>query len=134
MIAQELVKAGCAYVGRDGEIRYVHCINRPGNGYCVQWDSLPRPADTKGVLEWFVTRHTRPNGIMQMRKFQKWAVDMVASQVASHDTQGSTPLTRCAAGRDGECGHAQCPQLRDGEPAKSGRHCPLDDTQGEKNV
>jgi hypothetical protein len=35
-------------------------------------------------------------------------------------------LTRCAAGRDGECGHAQCPQLRDGEPAKSHRHCPLD--------
>jgi hypothetical protein len=36
------------------------------------------------------------------------------------------PLTSCAAGRDGECGHTQCPQLRDGEPAKSGRHCPLD--------
>lgn len=35
-------------------------------------------------------------------------------------------LTRCAAGRDGECGHKACPQLRDNEPAKSGRHCPLD--------
>ena len=35
-------------------------------------------------------------------------------------------LTRCAAGRDGECGHAQCPQLRDGEPRATGRHCPLD--------
>lgn len=32
----------------------------------------------------------------------------------------------CAAGRDGECNHALCPQLRDGEPKKSGRHCPLD--------
>jgi len=40
--------------------------------------------------------------------------------------EGAAPLTRCAAGRDGECGHAQCPQLRDAEPAKSGRHCPLD--------
>jgi hypothetical protein len=36
------------------------------------------------------------------------------------------PLVRCAAGRDGECSHSECPQLRDGEPVKSGRHCPLD--------
>lgn len=35
------------------------------------------------------------------------------------------PLTRCAASRDGECTHKQCPQLRDNEPHKSGRHCPL---------
>lgn len=33
---------------------------------------------------------------------------------------------RCAAARDGECNHAQCPQLRDGEPENSGRHCPID--------
>ena len=33
---------------------------------------------------------------------------------------------RCAADRDGDCSHSQCPQLRDGEPVKSGRHCPLD--------
>lgn len=36
------------------------------------------------------------------------------------------PLTRCAADRDGECSHVQCPQLRDSEPAATGRHCPLD--------
>lgn len=36
------------------------------------------------------------------------------------------PLVTCAAGQDGECGHEQCPQLRDNEPNKSGRHCPLD--------
>lgn len=35
-------------------------------------------------------------------------------------------LTRCAAASDGECFHSQCPQLKDGEPAKSGRHCPID--------
>ncbi len=35
-------------------------------------------------------------------------------------------LQRCAAARDGECNHAQCPQLRDGEPENSGRHCPID--------
>lgn len=31
----------------------------------------------------------------------------------------------CRAGRDGECIWPLCPQLREGEPAKSGRHCPL---------
>lgn len=36
------------------------------------------------------------------------------------------PLTGCAAGRDGECRHSQCPQLRDNEPAATGRHCPPD--------
>jgi hypothetical protein len=39
---------------------------------------------------------------------------------------GAKTLTKCAAGRDGECGHAQCPQLCDNEPAATGRHCPLD--------
>lgn len=42
----------------------------------------------------------------------------------------TAPLTRCTAGRDGECGHAQCPQLRDREPAATGRHCPLDSEGG----
>lgn len=36
------------------------------------------------------------------------------------------PLTRCAAARDGDCSHAQCPQLRDNEPHATGRHCPID--------
>jgi hypothetical protein len=35
-------------------------------------------------------------------------------------------LTRCAAGRDGDCIHPKCPQNREGEPMKTGRHCPLD--------
>ncbi|WP_242540132.1 hypothetical protein [Trinickia mobilis] len=39
-------------------------------------------------------------------------------------------FARCAAHPDGDCTHAKCPQLRDGEPEKSGRHCPLD-TRGD---
>ena len=35
-------------------------------------------------------------------------------------------VERCHADRDGDCKHATCPQLRDGEPAATGRHCPLD--------
>ena len=32
----------------------------------------------------------------------------------------------CHAQRDGDCEWGGCPQLCDGEPARSGRHCPLD--------
>lgn len=32
----------------------------------------------------------------------------------------------CHAGKDGECNWKNCPQNRDGEPGKTGRHCPLD--------
>lgn len=33
---------------------------------------------------------------------------------------------RCHANRDGDCSAATCPQLRDGEPEATGRHCPID--------
>lgn len=32
----------------------------------------------------------------------------------------------CHSHRDGDCFHESCPQNRDGEPMKTGRHCPLD--------
>jgi|SRR6185436_15923450 len=35
-------------------------------------------------------------------------------------------LSICHAAKDGDCNWLLCPQIRDGEPAKSGRHCPLD--------
>ena len=31
----------------------------------------------------------------------------------------------CQSGQDGECNWEECPQARDGEPMKTGRHCPL---------
>ncbi len=40
----------------------------------------------------------------------------------AHDNEH---LTHCAAARDGECWAAECPQIRDGEPQRSGRTCPL---------
>ena len=36
-------------------------------------------------------------------------------------------LDLCHAARDGDCYATSCPQLRDKEPERSGRHCPLDD-------
>lgn len=32
----------------------------------------------------------------------------------------------CHAQMDGDCDWEICPQIRDGEPWKTGRHCPLD--------
>ena len=46
-------------------------------------------------------------------------------QAVKRAMQLATPLTSCACDNDGECSHAQCPQLRDDEPARSGRSCPL---------
>jgi hypothetical protein len=40
----------------------------------------------------------------------------------------------CHAGRDGECNWDRCPQNRDNEPAKSGRHCPLDQGDDEEEL
>ena len=32
----------------------------------------------------------------------------------------------CHSAKDGECRWDRCPQSLDGEPTKTGRHCPLD--------
>ena len=37
----------------------------------------------------------------------------------------------CHADDDGNCTWTDCPQLQDGEPAKSRRHCPLDNGEDE---
>lgn len=41
----------------------------------------------------------------------------------------STPTpegAKCHSNKDGDCRWPSCPQLRDGEPWYSGRHCPID--------
>ena len=40
--------------------------------------------------------------------------------------QRRDPDFYCRADQDGDCYWDECPQLRDGEPEASGRHCPLD--------
>lgn len=62
-----------------------------------------------------------------LQRAEKLADD--AEALAERVSRGDTPrpyLTGCAAGRDGECSDPRCPQLRDNEPGRSGRHCPLD--------
>jgi hypothetical protein len=52
---------------------------------------------------------------------------MEPNQQINHIVMTATvkPLTSCQADKDGECDHPLCPQNFDGEPAKSGRGCPL---------
>ena len=42
-------------------------------------------------------------------------------------TRKRGPLSHCAANKEGDCSHPDCPQIRDGEPAKTGRNCPVPD-------
>lgn len=42
------------------------------------------------------------------------------------DIQGKALAVGCFAGKDGDCVWKKCPQILEGEPRKSGRHCPRD--------
>jgi hypothetical protein len=44
----------------------------------------------------------------------------------AHNVTQNAEYVRCHAGQDGDCYWPECPQVRDGEPVASGRHCPLD--------
>ena len=49
------------------------------------------------------------------------------SEFTDEEILASYPIdAHCHAQRDGDCEWDDCPQLRDGEPMKSGRPCPLD--------
>lgn len=49
-----------------------------------------------------------------------------ALPVVAFDRHAWLGTRGCHADDDGDCEWRECPQLRDGEPAKSGRHCPYD--------
>lgn len=70
-----------------------------------------------------------------------FAIDMQTGEYVGEIPQGKTmtlgpnqgmgPVEpyeppRCHAARDGECHWEDCPQIRDDEPARTMRHCPLD--------
>lgn len=37
----------------------------------------------------------------------------------------------CLSDNDGECEWKDCPQIRDDEPTRSGRHCPRDNNRSD---
>jgi len=57
-----------------------------------------------------------------------WQAGLDCSKCKANDRRRAARATAngCHAGKDGDCIHAACPQLRDGEPHATGRHCPLD--------
>lgn len=73
-------------------------------------------------LYWYTVKS--PNGA-QVEFNALWTLlDMLPTE--------NPPSQGCHAGQDGDCIWAECPQLRDGEPVKSGRHCPLDRPSDER--
>lgn len=76
--------------------------------------------------------HTHdPGGCLVCTLLHDAARDIRALAPHPEPTPGPrVPLTSCAAGSDGDCYHTECPQIRDGEPERSHRHCPLD-TRGD---
>lgn len=76
-----------------------------------------------------VEHHKVVNVVCKVCRGQAFPVEvLVISQ--TNESAGAPLLPRrnygnCMAGEDGDCDHKDCPQLRDGEPAKTGRSCPL---------
>jgi hypothetical protein len=94
------------------------------------FDDLPvrLPSGTKAIV-----RLPRPFTLEDGVHLMDFLSNYIEEATTPVRAKKSEALTRCAAGRDGECVHDQCPQLRDGEPVKSGRHCPLDIDNEEDN-
>jgi len=44
----------------------------------------------------------------------------------TYDERKLLKLETCHAGKDGDCNWKDCPQNREGEPERTGRHCPYD--------
>lgn len=80
---------------------------------------------------WVVAKHRqeplkipRPDKMYDKRTLASAA--MLAHELLGK-VQAMPELTSCAADCDDMCDHPKCPQNRDGEPTKTGRHCPLHD-------
>lgn len=56
-----------------------------------------------------------------------WFCDKCAKRRGANIIDGKPYIISkcCHSSNDGECNWEHCPQLRDGEPEKSGRSCPL---------
>lgn len=65
------IRRNGVYRGSTGEDRHVINIHKPGNGYAVSWDSVPRSHP-----EFYdeANHEARPHGYMTMKAFKHWAV------------------------------------------------------------
>lgn len=63
-------------------------------------------------------------------KFHVASAAMLAHDLIDRCDRMPAP-EHCRADCDGMCEHPKCPQFLDGEPQRSGRHCPLDNYEDE---
>jgi len=71
-----------------------------------------------------VAERRRDRAVDDILLLQAKFVEVAQSKVTVRNVTG------CQAGKDGDCIWNLCPQVRDNEPSRSGRHCPLDFAQG----
>lgn len=94
-------------------------------------DGTP-PAPRRTLKQVFVDvlrRATGEDGIL-FKKYEQLADEFVEELAGEEDEAPyrharSGFYGKCRAQEDGDCDHPDCPQLRDGEPARTGRSCPL---------
>ena len=56
---------------------------------------------------------------------KRTGIERIADEQHKDDYDCNCPQGSCRADSDGDCDWLGCPQLRDGEPEKTGRDCPL---------
>lgn len=66
-------------------------------------------------------------GRQRLRPLNSDQIALVARlrELATEQLGNESAEDHCRAARDGECFWEKCPQIRDGEPKRSGRSCPL---------
>ena len=88
-------------------------------------------ADVDFIVGGFDVNPSLPIGVYQ-DEAAPFAPVMVDGHTIEYGPPAGQPnafgggLPRCHAGSDGDCEWKDCPQLRDGEPKATGRHCPID--------
>jgi hypothetical protein len=96
---------------------------------------MATPADQHGDRKDLI----QPEGVRELqREAQKWhpsrsarflvrdLIHLCHDYLTLWDQHGARDPTLCQSGKDGDCTWEHCPQVRDKEPDRSGRHCPLD--------
>lgn len=98
----------------------------------IKTDKAPFPNDPTRALYFIACAHDQQDGFAVSECVRTHPKAVLASAaMLAHDllekVQAMPELDSCAADDDDMCVHPKCPQNRDGEPTKTGRHCPLHD-------
>lgn len=90
-------------------------------GKCVAWETQTCRPKHIGTL-----KEVKGKNLLVFENYEPnwlWLPNIFNLRIAPPPVVGVDP---CHSDRDGDCSWCNCPQNRDGEPHKTGRHCPLD--------